>query len=185
MNRRNAETFKSNDLLIKTSVLTLLQDKDLPKITVDMICSEANINRSTFYFHFSDKYMLFKAIGDDIKDELSEGLKRAKETDPKPSLNSCVSIGLEFIKKYMSYFSARSQGIQDIKDAYDSFNVFSDCSVYSSDLRYGSDPGKEYVEIGIRSGLETVIDAWLSKKCEDDINTLAETVCRIIKMGCD
>ncbi len=185
MNKRNAETFKNNDLLIKSSFLKLLPDKDFPKITVDMICSEANINRSTFYFHFSDKYMLFKAIGDDIKGELSENLKRTKETDPKPSLNSCVSIGLELIKKYMSYFSARSQDIEDIKDAYDSSNVFSDCNASASDLSYSSDQGKEYVEIGIRSGLETVTDAWLSKKCEDDVEALADTICRIIKMGCD
>jgi len=43
---------------IEASLLTNLKKYPLTKITVDTLCKEARINRSTFYKYYSDKYDL-------------------------------------------------------------------------------------------------------------------------------
>jgi AcrR family transcriptional regulator len=48
--------------LIERSFLELLEQEDFASITVQEITDRATINRSTFYAHFDDKYMLFDHI---------------------------------------------------------------------------------------------------------------------------
>lgn len=75
---------KSNDLrviktrqLLKDALLTLIKDGDFDSITVKKLTDCAQINRSTFYAHFYDKYDLLEKT---IKDEL---LSFVKEVAPK------------------------------------------------------------------------------------------------------
>lgn len=57
---------------IDEALLKNLESSPLSKITVDTICKEANINRSTFYKYYTDKYdLLDKYINKTIK-EFSE-----------------------------------------------------------------------------------------------------------------
>lgn len=54
--------FKKTDALIKNSLLNLLQIKGFNKITIDDLCKQAIIGRSTFYHHYADKYELLDKI---------------------------------------------------------------------------------------------------------------------------
>lgn len=66
-NRRTLYTKK----VIREEFLQILQSKELAKITVKEICEAADINRGTFYKHYTDPYNLFQRIEDDlIKDIL-------------------------------------------------------------------------------------------------------------------
>ena len=56
---------------IKKAFTTLLQNKDLDKITIRDITSEADVNRGTFYLHYEDKYMLLTDMEDECISELS------------------------------------------------------------------------------------------------------------------
>ena len=56
---------------IKKAFTTLLQNKDLDKITIRDITSEADVNRGTFYLHYDDKYMLLNDMEDECISELS------------------------------------------------------------------------------------------------------------------
>ncbi len=47
---------------IRESLLALMQDKPLNKITVREICERADVNRSTFYAYYEDIYDLHRAI---------------------------------------------------------------------------------------------------------------------------
>ena len=67
-NRRTKMTQK----LLKESLLTLLQDKEIHKITVTDICKKADINRGTFYSYYEDPYALLQCIEDELFDKIVE-----------------------------------------------------------------------------------------------------------------
>ncbi len=48
--------------IIANGFLTLINGKNPDKITVKDICKQSNVSRETFYYHFTDKYDLFKWI---------------------------------------------------------------------------------------------------------------------------
>ncbi|MEX0417273.1 TetR/AcrR family transcriptional regulator, partial [Bacillus sp. C30] len=54
----NTNTKKS----IEEAFTSLLKKKDIENITIKNITEKANVNRSTFYAHFEDKYQLFEGM---------------------------------------------------------------------------------------------------------------------------
>ena len=57
---------KMTKRLIKEAFINLMEKCPLNKITVKQICENADVNRSTFYAHYSDQYELFEEIQEDI-----------------------------------------------------------------------------------------------------------------------
>ncbi len=57
---------KMTKKLIKDAFSALMENNSINKITVKEICENADVNRSTFYAHYSDQYALFEEIQDDI-----------------------------------------------------------------------------------------------------------------------
>lgn len=59
---------------IRDGFLTLLSRKPIEKISVTEICREADINRGTFYAHYSDPYQLKKCIEGELTDAMQARL---------------------------------------------------------------------------------------------------------------
>ncbi|GKS81743.1 hypothetical protein LPAF129_14290 [Ligilactobacillus pabuli] len=73
---------KTYDALIQ-SFLSLLQEKNLDKITVNAICEQAQVRRPTFYKHFKDKYDFIQFVFISVQeDTLSEVALETKTDDP-------------------------------------------------------------------------------------------------------
>ncbi len=53
---------KYTKMVLEESFITLMEKKDISKITIKEICEKADINRSTFYAHYSDQYDLLRKI---------------------------------------------------------------------------------------------------------------------------
>ena len=54
--------------VIKESFLALLQDKPVNRITVKEVCEAAELNRATFYAHYSDCFALLQSIEQELLD---------------------------------------------------------------------------------------------------------------------
>lgn len=61
---------------IMYSLLRLLQEKSIDKITVKDICEMCEINRNTFYYYYSDIYEVLKVL---IETETEKSLKENQE----------------------------------------------------------------------------------------------------------
>lgn len=61
---------KYTKMVLKESFLNLLERKDISQITVKEICEDADINRATFYSHYTDVYDLMKKIEDEFLDNV-------------------------------------------------------------------------------------------------------------------
>lgn len=80
--------------LIKDAFCNLLENREITKITVKQICENADVNRSTFYAHYSDQYELFNEIQRDII-SITPGINLYKKD---PIVNELTKF-FEFIHK--------------------------------------------------------------------------------------
>lgn len=55
--------------------MQLMSSKSFEEIKVNEICEKAMINRSTFYAHFDDKYVLLDSLINDLKNSLLKRLR--------------------------------------------------------------------------------------------------------------
>ena len=61
--------------ILKESLLKLLRERPVNKITVKEVCELAELNRATFYTHYSDCFALLEAIEQELIDAFGESLK--------------------------------------------------------------------------------------------------------------
>jgi AcrR family transcriptional regulator len=60
--------------LLRQSLLDLLNEKSIHKISVREICDGAQVNRSTFYKYYGSQYDLFKDMEDEILNHVNDQL---------------------------------------------------------------------------------------------------------------
>ncbi len=65
--------------VIKESLLKLLTEKPIQKITVKEICELAQINRATFYTHYHDPFDLLEQMEDEAFEELFAAITTASQ----------------------------------------------------------------------------------------------------------
>ncbi len=70
MDRRTAYT----RMVIKDSLIKLLEDKHLSEITVKAVCELAQINRATFYRNFMDVYDVYEQMEEELTASAFEGI---------------------------------------------------------------------------------------------------------------
>lgn len=85
--------------LLHTSLITLLEKQSFDEITVQAICDEAMVHRTTFYAHFEDKYHLLSSCLDYIIEH------EAVFTDITLWPDKCLKELIKIVDKYKDAFS--------------------------------------------------------------------------------
>lgn len=97
MNTKNNQHYRSTHMVIQNTFLTLLQSKTLQQISVREICNLAQINRSTFYTHYSSIYDLMEELDSILRVQTMEHFQNADI--PLPGFFSAD--GIQVILEYM------------------------------------------------------------------------------------
>ena len=97
-NRRVRMTKK----LLNNSLLHFLETKTVNKVTVTEICEEADVNRSTYYAHFTDPYQQLKSMEESIFSELHEKVDKnaPASLSSEEDVRRMIRRVLTFIKPY-------------------------------------------------------------------------------------
>lgn len=64
--KKESRRVKMTKMLLNESFLKFLSEKPLARITIKEICEDADLNRSTYYAHFTDPYDQLKKLEADI-----------------------------------------------------------------------------------------------------------------------
>ena len=64
--QKESRRVKMTKMLLNESFLKFLAEKPLARITIKEICEDADLNRSTYYAHFTDPYDQLKKLETDI-----------------------------------------------------------------------------------------------------------------------
>ena len=66
---------KYTKMVLKKALLELMQSKPINKITVKEVCARAELNRATFYAHFSDCFDLLKSIEEELFKQFEQSMQ--------------------------------------------------------------------------------------------------------------
>ena len=88
---KNDRRIKYTKMVLKQSLVTLLQSKPISKISIKEICETADVNRSTFYAHYADQYDLLRQIVQETLENVNEYLANYnfKEFEPESEQVMC------------------------------------------------------------------------------------------------
>ena len=147
--------------MIKRSLLKLMGIKPLTKITVAELCTDAGVNRITFYNHFNDIYDVYNQIENDFLTQLLVKIDGIKTEDPqRAALREIILLlyrNVEFCAiilnsdgdfihrlmdsfkdKYMSEVASRYRGIsQEILHALYTFQVSGNLGLVADWIKRG------------------------------------------------
>lgn len=97
---------KQNDLrVIRTkkslsdALFNLLEKRVLPSITIDMICDDALVHRTTFYTHFYDKYDLLTHLLKSLSKEYFDLNIKERINSPFESISNVINSKISNISK--------------------------------------------------------------------------------------
>lgn len=98
---KNNRRTKLTKMLLKNSLIELMNDKAVNHITIKELCEKADLNRSTFYLHYTDQYQLLSEIENDLLEDTIQYLRNVT-TDCGTTLY--ITAFLKYVKNNSSIF---------------------------------------------------------------------------------
>ncbi|WML32683.1 TetR/AcrR family transcriptional regulator [Clostridium sp. OS1-26] len=98
--------------MIRKALSELIEEKGLNNISITDLTTRADINRGTFYLHYTDKYDLLEKVEDEIMQEIQE---QTKGIDYINMMNiDVVNEPIPFIIKLFEYFKENANFMKAI-----------------------------------------------------------------------
>lgn len=167
-------------MVLQDSLVELMKLKPISKITIKEICENADINRTTFYAHFTDQYDLLHTIEDQTLLWAKKMLTSLIETDIKESK--------KIIESIFSYFVENSNHLQvlmseqgDIDFQKKLFSlIYEQCDKAPSDLAKFNLAANEFYFVFVVNGSVGIIQHWLKTGLKKSAKEMADIICDII-----
>lgn len=158
--------------ILKESLLELMQDKPISKISIKEICDLSEMSRSTFYLHYQDQFELLKDIENDAFEKTFEALKGIDN-----SINT-----LEAIERFLNYIKANKEtfGILLCQPDTEDFQM----SILEKIGEYvrisvpdiHQTPNNTYLFTFVMHGCISVLRQWINEDFDLEIRVLAELI---------
>ncbi len=84
--RKENRRVRYTRMALRESLLSLLQENPLSKITVSRICEQADVNRSTFYLYYKDAYDLLEQIENELFEQIFQAVDSATPLLPNEEM---------------------------------------------------------------------------------------------------
>lgn len=177
---------KMDEALIK-----LLEKKDFEYITIKELCSEAGVNRSTFYLHYENmadlleetlEYMGSKFTGYFETDEKAtmDSLREGAPEDMIFITEKHLLPYLNFIQEHRTVFFA-AMNYPDRFASAKSFEVLSEKLFYPVMSKFDVPENEQaYILMFYIKGIMGIIHHWIINGCEDSVEFITEMILKII-----
>lgn len=192
MNKSESKYFKTaakmDDALIR-----LLEKKEFEYITIKELCSEAGVNRSTFYLHYENmadlleetlEYMGTKFTGYFEIDEKNtmKSLSEGKPEDLIFVTEKNLESYLNFIKDHRSLFFAAMNYPERFASAK-SFEVLSEKLFYPVMSKFNVPENEQtYILMFYIKGIMGILQQWIINGCEDSVEFITEMIIKVINI---
>lgn len=170
--------------IIKDSLVTLMQEYPVSKLSVKMLCEMAGINRSTFYAHYTDVYDLLNQVQDEIIYQISEHIsERAFSEQTQLTVISLNQI-LEYAKDNSRLLKVLLSENGDFTFQKNVILLAQDKIIHElRNMRHIDPATSEYLQIYAISGALSVIRRWLQFDMKESTKDMADLCAKLLYKG--
>ena len=183
LNKQDLRVQKTHQALI-TSFSDLLQTKSFEQITVQDLCANANVRRSTFYRHFNDKYDLLNHVDGTLIDHFRKlYLPDINPDNPR-----------QFFEKLMRDVLTFIHDNKDIVRSVITLNFYGEVytifyeQIYKAvqkQIEFDRQSGQFYVDVTIygeflTGGILSVITNWIQHGQQQSIDKVTKEIVNMI-----
>lgn len=167
--------------LLKNALVKLMQERHISKISVRSLCEVADINRSTFYVHYTDPYDLLSKVEQEVLENLNKYLE-------KQDFNYTCPISVQVLTRILDYFKENVELFKALLSKNCDFAFQKDilelAHVISSQIPQTLDAKKqEYIKTFCLAGAISILQKWLQEGMEDSSQQMAEFIIQVMYYG--
>ena len=151
---------KMTRYLLKTALIELMQEKPFKQITIKELCEKADLNRTTFYLHYSEQQEVLNDVVQEVLEKTSEYMKNVSPTAETVEL---IEAFLIYIQKNDLIFRTLlcSEDTAGFKDDFISYVL---ASIRDNLPDYGGVTCEPYVLAFLMNGCTHIIIEWIERE---------------------
>ena len=168
MEKTESRRIQMTKALIRSALVELIGEKPFERITIKELCERADVNRTTFYLHYSDQRSVFNDVKDTVCRQTVAMISEADLSDPTV-----------FVERFLNYIKDNDKQFRILfmHDEGDSFRFSLMDAVARELLQFlpvTDDPQNDaFILAYMMAGSLSVIIEWMKTNYERSARELA------------
>jgi AcrR family transcriptional regulator len=175
---------KYTKMLLKNSLVELMRKNSISKISVKMLCESADINRSTFYAHYTDQYDLLKQLEQEVIIELKKHIT-------KVAFSKQTAQTLQSMNQILDYISKNADIFKILLSENGNSTFHKEIMILAqekiiSDILNNPDIDErtsEYLQCFAVTGALSIVQKWLKDGMVESIEKMSELASKLLYNG--
>ena len=175
MNKKGNKGYQVTHQKICSLVLDKMENVPLHEITIQSVCKELEINRSTFYAHFQDIYAVAETIQEEYNSQLIQSFRTLAESGAPLPQDYFLTI-LRHVREHKAfYMNALTDDFSLMveKDILELRKTVAEPMMRLYNVKENHIP---YYFTYVQHGFFAIIEMWLKGDCRET----PEEICRIV-----
>lgn len=175
---------KYTQMLLKDCLVLLMKDNPISKVSVKSLCDAADINRSTFYAHYSDQYALLKQLENDVIVELEKYISIQAFSKETAQTVEAMNQILVYIAKNADLFKVllSDNGDSSFHRSIMLMAQQKTIEVLQNDKRIGARTS-EYLQGFVITGALNIVRKWLEDGMVETTERMSEMTAKLLYQG--
>lgn len=182
VNKKEDRRVRYTKKAIKDSFLELFEAKPLERISVTEICSKADINRGTFYSHYSDPYDLKKALEEEFLETIKLRIKECTNNGQKSISVVQTLYILRENKDLCRVFTGPNGDFESLIRIVGS-QASNHMPVLYDFVEEIAPEHAEFLQLMLASCISSIIKYWLDNDMQHEPELIAESIEKFFKNG--
>lgn len=162
-------------MVLQDGLIELMKEKSIARITIKELCERADVNRTTFYAHYTDQYDLLRKIEDDVLVWLKEAITTIMDKTDKSGTIEVLEGMCQFILENSRHLQVLLSEQGDIDFQKELFMLIYRSMSSPSALNTGLGKNEETF-IFVVNGSVGLIQHWLKNGFYKSAKEMAETI---------
>jgi len=168
-------------MVLKDALVESMKTEHISKISVKSLCAIADINRSTFYAHFTDQYALLHFIEQEVLDNIRHSLEAQSFHDKRPISFQVLHHILDYVHDNAELFKALLSDNCDLRIQREIMNL---SQVISFQLNEKYDERvQEYLSVYGTIGCIALLQKWLQDGTPEPTEQIADYILQMLYSG--